>query len=263
MRDRAPARPPTIPKKIVTSDFQYSPAPGLLRDRIIVITGAGGGLGGALAEACARLGATVVLTGRTVRKLEATYDRVEAAGGPQPAILPMNLMTATWAEYEAFAATLEENFGRVDGLVHAAAHFKGFTRLEDLEPREWLDSLQVNLTAPYTLTRLCLPLLRQSRDASVVQVTDVGGAEPRAFHGIYGISKRAAQGLSGTFAAELGNEPNLRFNAINPGPMRTEMRTKGYAGESAAVTPTPESRLARFLWLLGPEGRGVNGQVFS
>ena len=92
----------------MTADFDYSPAPGLLRDRVILVTGAGGGLGGALAVACATLGATVVLTGRTVRKLEATYDRIEAAGGPQPAILPMNLMTATWGEYEAFAATLDQ-----------------------------------------------------------------------------------------------------------------------------------------------------------
>ncbi|MGQ0698218.1 MAG: SDR family NAD(P)-dependent oxidoreductase [Panacagrimonas sp.] len=246
----------------MTADFQYSPSPDLLRDRVILITGGGGGLGGALAEGCAKLGATVVLTGRTVRKLEAVYDRIEAAGGPQPAILPMNLMTATWAEYEAFAATLEQTFGRLDGLVHAAAHFKGFSRLEDIEPREWLDSLQVNLTAPYTLTRLCLPLLRQSSDASVIQVTDAGGREARAFHGIYGIAKRAAEGLSETFAAELGNEPGLRFNSVNPGPMRTALRTKGYAGESSSATPTPESRLARFLWLLGADSRGVSGQAF-
>jgi NAD(P)-dependent dehydrogenase (short-subunit alcohol dehydrogenase family) len=248
---------------VTSADFDYSPAPGLLRDRVILVTGAGGGLGGALAVACSQLGATVVLTGRTVRKLEAVYDRIEAAGGPQPAILPMNLMTATWGEYEAFATTLEQTFGRLDGVVHAAAHFKGFTALESLEPREWLDSLQVNLTAPYTLTRLCLPLLRRSADASVVQVTDVGGREVRAFHGIYGIAKRGAEALAAGLALELRSETNLRFNSYDPGPMRTELRTKGYAGESAMATPTPESRLARLLWLLGPDSRGVSGQTFT
>lgn len=246
----------------MTADFDYTPAADLLRDRVILVTGASGGLGGALAVACAQLGATVVLTGRTVRKLEAVYDRVEAVGGPQPAILPMNLMTATWGEFEAFAATLEQTFGRLDGLVHAAAHFQGFRTLEEIEPREWLDSLQVNLTAPYTLTRLCLPLLRRSQDASVVQIADVGGREVRAFQGIYGIAKRGAEAMIAGFALELRQEQGLRFNSYQPGPMRTELRTKGYAGESAKSLPTPESRLARLLWLLGPDSRGTSGQAF-
>lgn len=246
----------------MTTEFTYEPATDLLRERVILITGAGGGLGSALAVACARLGATVVLTGRTVKHLEATYDRIEAAGGPQPAILPLNLMTATWVEHEAFAATLEQNFGRLDGLVHAAAHFKGFARLEDLEPREWLDSLQVNLTAPYTLTRLCLPLLRASADASVVHVADEGGRNVRAFQGIYGISKRAAEAMFAAFALELRQEAGLRFNSVNPGPMRTGIRTRGYSGESATATPPPETRLARLLWLLGTDSRGVSGQAF-
>lgn len=244
------------------TDFDYAPQPDLLQDRVILITGASGGLGSALAEACAALGATVVLTGRSVRKLEQTYDRIVAAQGPQPAILPMNLMTATWAEYEAFAATLEQNFGRLDGLVHAAALFKGFSRLEDLDPREWLDSLQVNLTAPYTLTRLCLPLLRKSADASVIQITDEGGRKVRAFNGIYGIAKRAAEALANGFALELKQETNLRFNTVDPGPMRTALRGKGYAAEVIQDLPMPEARLARLLWLLGADGRGVSGQAF-
>ena len=246
----------------MTTDFQYQAAPQLLRDRVILITGAGGGLGGALAQACAGLGATVVLVGRTVRKLEAVYDRIVAADGPEPAILPMNLMTAPWTEYEAVAATIEQNLGRLDGVVHAAAHFKGFARLEELEPREWLDSLQVNLTAPYTLTRVCLPLLRQSPDASVIQISDEGGRDVRAFHGIYGIAKRAADALISGLALELRSESQLRFNSVNPGPMRTGLRTKGYAGESSMATPPPETRLSRLLWLLGPDSRGVSGQTF-
>ncbi|WP_420466698.1 SDR family NAD(P)-dependent oxidoreductase [Panacagrimonas sp.] len=244
------------------TDFSYSPASDLLQERVILITGAGGGLGGALAQACAALGATVVLSGHTVRKLEATYDCIVEARGPQPAILPMNLMTATWAEYEAFAASLEQNFGRLDGLVHAAAHFKGFSRLEDLEPREWLDSLQVNLTAPYALTRLCLPLLRKSADASVIQVTDEGGRKVRAYNGIYGIAKRAAEALANGFALELKHEANLRFNTVDPGPMRTALRARGYAAEVLHDVPLPETRLSRLLWLLGGDARGISGRAF-
>lgn len=237
----------------------YEAPAGLLKDRVILITGAGDGLGAALSLACAGLGATVVLSGRTPRKLEAVYDRIEAAGGPQPALLPINLMTATWKEYEDLAAVLEREFGRLDGLVHAAAHFKTFARLEDLEPREWLDGLQVNLTAPYTLTRLCLPLLRQAPDASVVYMTDEGGRAPRAFHGIYGISKAAGEATMKGFALELAGEPNLRLNSYKPGPMRTGLRAKGYFNEPGTDLPLPQARLAPLLWLLGPDSRGQSG----
>lgn len=229
---------------------------------MILISGASGGLGSALAIACARSGATTVLLGRTLKKLEALYDRIEREGGPLPAIAPMNLLTAGWKDYEELAITLEREFGRLDGLVHTAAHFKEFARLEDLDPREWMDSLQVNLTAPYTLTRVCLPLLRRSQDASIVQLTDRGGREAHAFHGVYGVAKRAAEGLFESWAQELRQETNLRFNSFYPGPMRSGLRARGYAGESAASLPLPEQALPRLLWLLGPESRGVSGQAF-
>lgn len=246
----------------MNAPFTYTPPPRALADRVVLVTGAGDGLGAALSEACASLGATVVLIGRTTRKLEAVYDRIEAAGGPQPAILPLNLMTATWKDYEDLAATLEREFGRLDGLVHCAAHFKAFSRLEDIEPREWLDALQVNLTAPYTLTRLCLPLLRQSVLASVVYVMDEAGRVPKPFQHVYGVSKRAAEGMLMTWAEELKNETTLRFNTVDPGPMRTGLRSKGYTADVVAKLPAPAERLARLLWLLGPDSAGVSGQAF-
>jgi NAD(P)-dependent dehydrogenase (short-subunit alcohol dehydrogenase family) len=157
---------------------------------------------------------------------------------------------------------LEREFGRLDGLVHCAAHFKGFSRLEDLEPREWLDALQVNLTAPYTLTRLCLPLLRKSTAASVVYVMDEGGREPKPFQHIYGASKRAAEGMMLTWAQELKAETTLRFNTVDPGAMRTALRAKGYMSEVLGALPLPAEKLSRLLWLLGADSAGVSGQTF-
>lgn len=243
--------------------FEYTPAQQLLQGRVILITGASGGLGTALSCACAKLGATVVLVGRSVKKLEAVYDQIEVDGGPQAAILPMNLMTATWGEYEALAQTLDQNFGKLDGIVHAATHFKGFARLEDIEPREWLDGLQVNLTAAYTLTRQCLPLLRRSSDASVVQICDGAPDQVKPFRGIYGLTQQAGAHLARAFAEELRAEAQLRFNSFDPGPMRTEHRTRGYAGQQATDVPSPDSRLARLLWLLGPDATGTSGAHFS
>ena len=240
----------------------YVPKHRLLRDRIILVTGAGDGLGKATALACAGLGATVVLLGRTIPKLEQVYDAIERGGGAKPAIYPMNLAGASWIEYQQLAETLDREFGRLDGLLHCAAHFKAFTALDEVDPREWMEGLQVNLTGAYTLTRECLPLLRKSADASVVFVTSASARTPRPFHGIYGISKAAVEAMVKTWAQEIELEPGLRFNTYDPGPLRTQIRLKGFPGEVIDKIPAPESAVPPLLWLLGPDSRGTSGQAF-
>ena len=240
----------------------YTPKHRLLKDRVILISGAGDGLGKATAQACAGLGATVVLLGRTVPKLEQVYDAIERGGGAKPAIYPMNLAGASWNEYQQLADTLEREFGKLDGVLHCAAHFKAFAALDDLDPREWLESLQVNLTGAYTLTRQCLPLLRKSADASVIFVTAACAREPKPFHGIYGISKAALEAMAKTWAQEIELEPGLRINTFDPGPLRTQIRLKGFPGETIDTVPLPERAVPPLLWLLGPDSRGISGQSF-
>lgn len=238
----------------------YVPAPQLLKDRAILITGAGDGLGKATALACAKHGATVVLLGRTVSKLEKTYDAIEQAGGAKPAIYPLNLAGASWNDYGELANTLEREIGRLDGVVHCAAHFKQFTSLDDVDPREWVESLQVNVTAAYTLTRACLSLLLKSPDASVVFMADRGGREAKPFQGAYGISKAALENLMQIWALELEKKPNLRFNSFYPGALRTGLRLKGYSGEVSDKLPLPETATPSLLWLLGSDSKGVSGK---
>lgn len=238
----------------------YQPAAGLLNDRVILVTGAGDGLGKAAALACARHGATVVLLGRTVKKLEATYDAIEQAGGRKPAIYPMNLGGASWNDHGELSATLSREFGRLDGLLHCAVHFKAFARLQDVEPREWIESLQVNLTAAFAITSQCLPLLEQSPDASVVFCSDQAGREAKAFHGAYGVAKAGLENLSRAWALETADRPQLRFNTYCPPPLRTGLRLKGYPGEVTHQLPLADSVTPQLLWLLGPDSRGTSGQ---
>jgi NAD(P)-dependent dehydrogenase (short-subunit alcohol dehydrogenase family) len=232
-----------------------------LSGQVILITGAGGGLGQALAIAVAECGGTPVLLGRTVSKLEATDDAIRAIGGTA-ALYPLNLTGATWADLAEVAMTLEREFGRLDGLVHAAAHFKTFTRMEDVEPKDWLESLQVNLTGAFALTRHCLPLLRASGDGSVVFIADQGGRRAKPFQGAYGIAKAALEALSAQWSQEQRSDAPVRFNTYYPGPMRSGIRLKGYPGEVLDEVPMPESALPRLLWLLGPDSHGISGQQF-
>lgn len=241
----------------------YTPPADLLKDRVILVTGAGDGLGRATALACARHGATAVLLGRTVKKLEAVYDAIEAEGLAKPAIYPLNLAGATWNDYAELAANLEAQLGRLDGLVHCAAHFTGFMPLADVGAREWMESLQVNLTAAFSLTRLCLPLMQKSADASIVFVADASGREPKVYRGAFGVAKYALEGLVKTWAQELEIHPQLRINTYDPGPMRTRLRVRGYPGEDLQKLPLPDAAAQRLLWLLGRDGRGCSGEALG
>ncbi len=241
----------------------YAARPYMLKGRVILITGAGAGLGRAAALACAIVGATVILLGRTVKKLEATYDEIEAAGGPKPAIYPMNLIGATWADMFELADTIEREFGRLDGLAHCAAHFAGFAPFSDEKPKDWMDGLQVNLTAAYALTRHCLPLLQQAPDAGIVFVTDAAGREPKALRGAYGVAKYALEGLSRSWALELEANENLRINTYDPGPMSTELRARGYLAEEVQKLPEPDIAAPGLLYLLGPDSVGRSGFAYT
>ncbi|HFC54291.1 MAG TPA: YciK family oxidoreductase [Gammaproteobacteria bacterium] len=241
----------------------YSPSADLLEGRIILVTGAGDGIGAAAARSFARHGATVILLGRTIRKLEAVYDSIEQDGGPQPAIYPMNLEGASPKDYQDLAETLEREFGRLDGLLHNAAILGTLTPLEMYDLELWAKVMQVNLNAPYLLTRACLPLLKRSEDASVLFTSSAVGHRGRAYWGAYGISKAAAENMMQILADELEENTPVRVNSIDPGAVRTRMRAKAYPAEDPNTHPAPEEIMGIYLYLMGPDSQGETGRSFK
>ena len=240
----------------------YQPAADLLKDRIILVTGAGGGIGRAVARRLAGHGATVVLLDRSIRKLEQIYDEIEGAGGPKPAIYPMNLEGATPKDHADLARVLDKEFGRLDGLLHNAALFEGLTPIANYDIESWYRILQVNLSAPFLLTQAVLGLLNRSADASVLFTADRVGDEGQAYWGAYAVTKGGAQTLMKLLASELETNTPIRVNSLDPGRVRTELSLRAYPGRDPAEWAKPEDILAAYLYLLGPDSKGITGQTF-
>lgn len=243
--------------------FRYEARPDLLKDKVILVTGAGSGLGRAAAQSYARHGATVLLLGRKLEKLEATYDAIEAAGGPEPALMTLDLETAGEAEYNEVSGIIAEQFGKLDGLLHSAAVSASTLPLQFVTLSSWNKLMQVNLTAGFALTRACLPVLQQAPHASVVFTSSKAGRETRAYWGPYAVSKHGVETLMKIFHHELATTTRIRVNSLNPGPCATALRKVIFPSEDPATAVQPEALMPLYLYLMGDDSLHENGGRFD
>jgi NAD(P)-dependent dehydrogenase (short-subunit alcohol dehydrogenase family) len=230
---------------------------------VIAVTGASGGLGRAVAEACARHGAQVVLIGRDPARLEAVHAAIAAAGAPEASIAPFDLERALARDYDELAAALTGRYGRLDGLLHNAAILGTLSPIEHYDVPTWCRVLHVNLTAAFALTQVLLPALKKSADASVLFTASSVGRRGRAYWGAYAVSKCALEGLAQVLADELEGTSAIRVNTLNPGRARTAMRRQAYPAEDIATVPEPAALTGPYLALLGPASRGVTACAFD
>jgi NAD(P)-dependent dehydrogenase (short-subunit alcohol dehydrogenase family) len=243
--------------------LSYVPPENLLQDRVILVTGAGDGIGKAASLSFANHGATVILAGKTIAKLEAVYDAIVAAGNPQPAIYPIHFGGAVFKDYEDMAIRLDEEFGRLDGLLHNAAILGPRNPIAQVDPDKWQEVLQINLNAPFMLTRSLLPLLDASPDASIIFTSSAVGRRGRAYWGPYAVSKFGIEGLMQVLADEVEATSNIRVNSLNPGATDTAMRRQAYPAENPESNPVPSELMPAYLYLMGPDSAGVHGQALS
>ncbi len=249
--------------QIHTLPANYTATTDLLGDKVILVTGAGDGIGRVAAITFAQHGATVVLAGKTLEKLEAVYDEIEAMGLPQPALCPLDLMATDLDTYKNVAEVIEEEFGRLDGLLHNAGVLGDHATLASYKPKPWLDVMQVNVNGAFLLTQALLPLLKQSPCASVVFTSSSVGRKGRAYWGAYAVSKFATEGMMQTLADELDSISKIRVNCINPGATRTRMRAQAYPAENPETLPTPEAIMPLYLYLFGDDSVNTNGCTFD
>jgi NAD(P)-dependent dehydrogenase (short-subunit alcohol dehydrogenase family) len=242
--------------------YDYTASPGLLDGQVILITGAGRGIGAAVAEGAAALGARLILLGRGEANLNAVSQRIETAGHARPTVIVFDLQSAEPGDYQRLASQLQASHGRLDGLLQNASIIGPRTALKQIDGAAFMEVMQVNVNATFMLTQALLPLLEQAPAASVVFTSSSVGRKGRAHWGAYAVSKFATEGLMQTLADEFAGT-SARSNSVNPGATRTDMRALAYPGENPASNPWPAEILPVYLYLLGPDSLGVNGQALD
>jgi len=234
-----------------------------LNKQVILITGAGGGLGGAAALALAKQGAELILLDKSIPKLEKVYDAIVESGGQEPVMYPFDLAGASEAQYQEMADVIEQRYGALQGLLHSAAEFSAFTPIAIHKTQDWGHTLNVNLNAAFLLTRVLLPLLQKSQHASIVFTSDSSARQVRAYSGAYGVSKIALEGFAKILAEELEGGEKIRVNTLVPGPVDSPLRKKAYPAEDKARLPGLQSLASIYCYLFDSASIGITGQVFD
>lgn len=239
--------------------FDYSITPKVLANKTILITGAGAGIGRQAALTYAELGATVILLGKTVAKLEAVYDEILANGYPEPAIVPLDMKGATKQNYIDLTATIESQFGKLDGALLNASMLGELTPFNQIHEQIWNDVMQVNVNAQFLLAQALLPALLKADNASLVFTSSGVGNKGKAYWGAYSVSKFATEGMMQVIADEHDNT-SLRTNAINPGATNTNMRNSAYPAEDKDSIATAKDIMPLYVYLMADDSKAVNGQ---
>ena len=243
--------------------WRYRPETDALHDKVIVVTGAGDGIGRAAAKTFACYGANVVLLGRTRSKLEAVFDWIEEQTNTRAVIVPCDLEALDDDSADALHDSIAETYGHLDGLLHNASALGPKLPIANFPSRQWRQVMQVNLFAPFLLTRTLIPLLNAAPSASVVLTSSTVGRQGRAYWGAYAVSKHGLEGLMQVLADEHEHAGIIRINTINPGATRTAMRAAAYPAENPATVPGAEEKLDIFVYLMANASIGVNGQALD
>jgi NAD(P)-dependent dehydrogenase (short-subunit alcohol dehydrogenase family) len=240
--------------------IHYQPPPNHLRDRIILVTGAGSGIGKSAALSCAKAGAKVILAGKTPEKLESIYSLIIENNCPEPSVYPIDFQGASVDDFALLSESINDQFGRLDGLLHNASILGQRTPLNHYSPELWDKVMQINVTSQFQMTQRLMDVLEKSSDASVIFTSSGVGRAGRAYWGAYAVSKFAIEGRMQVWASEIDGLGSVRINVINPGATKTQMRAEAFPAEDPTLLKTPLEIMPAYMYLLGSDSLGVNGQ---
>jgi len=248
---------------IIQTPTNFKPQANCLKDKIILITGTGDGIGATAAKTFAKYGATIILLSKTEKKIVGIYDEIVNAGYPQPAIIPLNLEDASAEDYAGLAHSIESEFGHLDGLIHNAAMFEGLSPISQFDNTLWDRIVKVNLHAPFLLSQAMIPLLNKSTSSSMLFTSSGVAHKGRAYWNAYGVTKAATDNLMEMLADELELNTPIRVNSIDPGRVRTRMRALAFPGEDPMSVPAAEDIMNAYIYLMSDESKDINGKIIS
>lgn len=248
---------------IIQTPTNFKPQANCLKDKIILITGTGDGIGATAAKTFAKYGATIILLSKTEKKIVGIYDEIVNAGHPQPAIIPLNLEDASAEDYAGLAHSIESEFGHLDGLIHNAAMFEGLSPITQFDNTLWDRIVKVNLHAPFLLSQAMIPLLNKSKSSSMLFTSSGVAHKGRAYWNAYGVTKAATDNLMEMLADELELNTPIRVNSIDPGRVRTRMRALAFPGEDPMSVPAAEDIMNAYIYLMSDESKDINGKIIS
>jgi NAD(P)-dependent dehydrogenase (short-subunit alcohol dehydrogenase family) len=235
----------------------------LLEEKIILVTGAGDGIGKSAAISYASRGATVILLGKTKAKLEKVYDKIEESNHPTPLISLMDFSKADGNDYQELVDNLIKDYKQLDGLLLNAAILGDRSPIEQYDVAKWVETVHINLTSQFILIKTLLPALKNSNNASVLFTSSGVGRVGKAFWGAYAVSKFGVEGLCQVLADEHGNDKSIRFNCINPGAVQTNMRKEAYPLENPNDLLHPDEIMDKYVWMMSDESKDIDGQSIN
>ena len=235
----------------------------MLKDKIILVTGAGDGIGRSAALSFAANGATVILLGKTSSKLERVYDEIETLGYPAPSISLMDFSKADGSDYQELFDNLTKDYKQLDGLLLNAAILGDRSPIEQYDVSKWVETIHINLTSQFILIKTLLPALKNSNNASVLFTSSGVGKVGKAFWGAYAVSKFGVEGLCQVLSDEHSNDKSIRFNCINPGAVQTNMRKEAYPLENPNDLLHPDKIMEKYVWLISDESKDIDGQSIN
>ena len=235
-----------------------------LSGRTILITGATDGIGKVLAIEFSKLGSNIILLGRNSSKLDKVYDQLDISLTSQKhLILQADLGLLNNDSAHEILHAIAEEFTSLDGIIHNAAILGTMTTLEDYELSRWDEVLNVNLRAPFLLTKTLKTILETSTLPRIIFTSSGVANMGRAFWGAYSVSKFGLKGLAEIFANELETTSSIKVFNFDPGATQTKMRASARPAENPNSLKTPNDLVNCYLWFFSEESSESTENYFE